>query len=85
MLDYSFNEFAIIYSLYFVFHYLFRGRLKKEEEDLYWIYKSKNRIGKINNSVKIPINKPNIIMTLSRNLIRFSIKPNIGIIIFLGI
>ena len=24
-------------------------------------------------------------MTLSRNLIRFSIKPNIGIIIFLGI
>ena len=27
LLDYSFNEFVIIYSLYFVFHYLFRGRL----------------------------------------------------------
>ena len=24
MLDYSFNEFVIINSLYFVFHYLFR-------------------------------------------------------------
>ena len=24
MLNYSFNEFVIIYSLYFVFHYLFR-------------------------------------------------------------
>ena len=27
MLDYSFNEFVTIYSLYFAFHYLFRGRL----------------------------------------------------------
>ena len=26
MLDYSFNEFVIINNLYFVFHYLFRGR-----------------------------------------------------------
>jgi len=33
ILDYSFNEFVIIYSLYFVFNYLFVGRienLKKE-------------------------------------------------------
>ena len=26
MLDYSFNEFVIINNLYFVFHYLFKGR-----------------------------------------------------------
>ena len=31
MLDYSFNEFALIYSLYFVCYYLFRGRLKKND------------------------------------------------------
>jgi len=29
MLDYSFNEFVIIYSLYFVCHYLFRRRIEK--------------------------------------------------------
>ena len=29
MLDYSLNEFILIYSLYFVCYYLFRGRLKK--------------------------------------------------------
>ena len=77
MLDYGFNEFVIIYSLYFVFHYLFIGRLKKKK-DLYWIYQSKDRIGKINNSVKILKNIP-------RNLIRFPIKPNIGIVTFLSI
>ena len=27
ILDDNFNEFVIIYSLYFVFHYLYRGRL----------------------------------------------------------
>ena len=31
MLDYSFNEFVIVYSLYFFFHYLFRGGLKKKK------------------------------------------------------
>ena len=30
MLDYSSNEFVIIYSLHFVCHYLFGGRLKKK-------------------------------------------------------
>ena len=29
MLDYSFNEFVLIYSLYFVCYYLFRGIFKK--------------------------------------------------------
>ena len=65
MLDYSFNEFVIIYSLYFVFHYLFRGRFKKKKKDLYLIYKSKDRMGKINNSVKISRNKSNIIISHS--------------------
>ena len=32
MLDYSFNEFVTIYSLHFVFHYLFRGRYKKKKD-----------------------------------------------------
>ena len=31
MLYYSFVEFFMIYSLYFVFHYLFGGRLKKKK------------------------------------------------------
>ena len=31
MLDYSFNEFVVIYNLYLVCHYLFRGRLKKKK------------------------------------------------------
>ena len=56
MLEYSFNEFVLIYSLYFVCYYLFRGRLKK----WYWVYKFKDSMRKINNSFKIPINKPNI-------------------------
>ena len=30
MLDYSINEFVIISSLYFVFHYLFKGIKKKK-------------------------------------------------------
>ena len=51
MLDYSFNEFVIVYSLYFFFHYLFGGGLKKKK-GLYWIYQSKDRMGKLNNSVK---------------------------------
>ena len=34
MLDYNFNEFVIIYCLYFVCHYLFGGRLKKLILDL---------------------------------------------------
>ena len=29
MLDYCFKEFVLIYSLYFVCYYLFRGRFKK--------------------------------------------------------
>ena len=29
MLDYNFNEFVLIYSLYFVCYYLFRGIFKK--------------------------------------------------------
>ena len=32
MLYYSFVEFVMIYSLYFVFHYLFGGRLKKKKK-----------------------------------------------------
>ena len=49
------------------FHYLFRGRLLLlfKKKDLYWIYKSKDKMGKINNSVKIPRNKPNIIISHS--------------------
>ena len=35
LLDYSFNEFVIIYSLYFVFHYLFRGRLLFKKKKTY--------------------------------------------------
>ena len=34
MLDYSINKFVLIYSLYFVCYYLFRGRLKKFILDL---------------------------------------------------
>jgi len=36
MLDYSFNEFIIIYSLHFVCHYLFGGRfkIKKKKKNL---------------------------------------------------
>ena len=64
ILDDNFNEFVIIYSLYFVFHYLYRGRLLLFFffKDLYWIYKFKDRMRKINNSVKIPMNKSNIII-----------------------
>ena len=57
MLDYSFNEFVLI--LYFVCYYLFRGRFKKI---WYWVYKSKDNTGKINNSFKISKNKLNIRM-----------------------
>ena len=58
--------FVIIYSLYFVFHYLFRGRFKKKKKKtLYWIHKSKDKMGKINNSAKIPRNKSNIIISHS--------------------
>ena len=32
MLYYSFVEFVMIYSLYFVFHYLFVGRLLKKKK-----------------------------------------------------
>ena len=57
MLDYSFNEFFLIYSLYFFFgYYLFKGRLK----NWYWVCEFKDSMRKINNSFKIPINKPNI-------------------------
>ena len=63
MLDYSFNEFALIYSLYFVCYYLFRGRLKK---NWYWVYKFKDGMGKINNSFKILMNKPNMRIVTSK-------------------
>ena len=52
----------------FVFHYLFRGRFFFFFfffKDLYWINKSKNRMRKINNSVMIPKNKLNIIISHS--------------------
>ena len=63
ILDDNFIEFVIIYSLYFVFHYLYRGMLLFFFfKDLYSIYKFKNRMRKINNSVKIPMNKSNIII-----------------------
>ena len=62
MLDYSFNEFVLIYSLYFVCYYLFRGRLKK----WYWVYKIKDSMRKINNSFKILMNKPNIGIVTSK-------------------
>ena len=42
-------------------------------------------MGKINNLIKIYRNKPNIIISHSRNFIRFPIKANIGIVTFLGI
>ena len=55
-LDYSFYEFVLIYSLYFVCYYLFRGILKK----LILGYKSKDSMGTTNKSFKVPMNKPNI-------------------------
>ena len=62
MLDNSVNEFVIISSLYFVFHYLFRGRFFLKFffyfKDLHWIYKFKDRMRKVNNLAKIPRNKP---------------------------
>ena len=61
MLDYSSNEFFIIYSLHFVCHYLFGGRF-----NFYlFIYKYKDSIRKINNSFKILKNKQNIIISHS--------------------
>ena len=32
MLGYSFNEFVMIYSLYFICHYLFGGRYQKKKK-----------------------------------------------------
>ena len=53
MLDYSFNEFVIIYSLHlFVIIYL-EEDIKLKKKNLYWIYKSKDSMGKINNLFKI--------------------------------
>ena len=69
--DYSFNEFVIIYSLHFVCHYLVGGiyKIKKKNSildlQIYRIYKSKDSIRKINNSLKILRNKPNIIISYS--------------------
>ena len=60
MLDYSFNKFVINYSLHFVCQYLFGGRLKKNRN---WIYKSKDSMGKINDSFKILRNNLNIIIS----------------------
>ena len=52
----------IVYILFFIIYL--------EEDffflkDLYWIYKSKDRIGKINNSIKVFRNKPKIIISHS--------------------
>lgn len=55
MLNYSYSEFAMIYSLYFS-HYLFGGRLVKRTQ--YFVYKFKDILEKINNFFKIPKNKP---------------------------
>ena len=86
MLYYSFVEFVMIYSLYFVFHYLFGGRLKKKKKTWYCIYKPKDILSKIKNSYKISRNKLKILAShISRNLIRFLIKLNITIIIFSSI
>ena len=54
MLDYSFSEFAMIYSLYFFFLIIYL------EDDKNKVYKSKDILGKINCSYKIPMNKSNI-------------------------
>ena len=60
MLNYSSNDFSIIYSLHFVCHYLFGGRF-----NFLFIYKYKDSIRKINNSFKILKNKQNIIISHS--------------------
>ena len=54
MLDYSFSEFAMIYSLYFFFLIIYL------EDDKNKVYKSKDILGKINCSYNIPRNKSNI-------------------------
>ena len=84
LLDYSFNEIVRIYSLYFVCYYLFGVRFffKKKLVIWYWVYKSKDSIGKINNSSKIHRKRPYIIISHSWE---FNVKPNIGIFTFLGI
>ena len=79
MLDYSFNEFVMIYSLYFICHYLFGGRYKKKKKNDIGFTKFKGSIGKINNSFRILRNKPNIRISHS---LKFPIKPNIGIFTF---
>ena len=62
MLECSFNVYVIIYSFPFFFHYLFGGRLKKIKiKDC----KSKDSMGKINNTFKILWNKLNIIISCS--------------------
>ena len=53
MLDYSFNEFVIFNSLYFVFHYLFRGRFFFLKDFFFFFEKQdrsfikKNRLRKV--------------------------------------
>ena len=52
---------VIQYSRYFICHYLLGGRLKKKID----IGFTNDRMRKINNSFKIPINKSNIIISYS--------------------
>ena len=86
IVDYSFNEFVIIYSLHFVCHYLFGGIYKiKKKKTRYWIYKSKDSIRKINNSLKILGINQTLLSHILMNLIRFPVKLNIEIITYLSI
>lgn len=62
MLDYCFSKFAMIYSLYFVPHFLI---WKKKKTPLYYVYKSKDISRRINHSYKIPNNKLNIRVSYS--------------------
>ena len=74
MLGYSFNEFVMIYSLYFICHYLFGGRYQKKKKIDIGFTKFKGSMGKINNFLKISKNKSNIRIS---HFLKFPIKPNI--------
>ena len=55
----------IVYILFFIIYLEEDYYYLKKKKDLYWIYKFKDRMRKINNSVKIFRNKPNIIISHS--------------------
>ena len=67
----------------FIWRKIKKKKLKKKLD--IGFTKSKDSKGKINNSFKILKNKPNIIISYSRNFIRFPVKPNVRIVTFLSI